>query len=154
VTDRPFPPAGPERSFKEHYRRLVLGSIRHSAESEHEVQLAMGHRLRARRAARRALAIDGLSAESPVARGAGGRTLETATRACLAATLIFVASSLVLAGVRSWWTGGGDLGLIALSFAWFFLASRERAPARLPVAAGAAAEGRTVASGTAPPPAG
>ncbi len=122
-----MPAAGPERSFKAHYRRLVLGSIQRSAEAEQELQLALGHKLRARRAERRAAELKSLTPETAFAPISDRRRLQLAVCACWAGVGVYLLASLLLFGVHSWWTGGGDIALIALSFAWFFVFSFPRA---------------------------
>jgi hypothetical protein len=77
--------------------------------------------------------------------------LETATRASWAATLVFLVSSLLVVGVRSWWSGGADIALIVLTFAWFLLSTRERGADDRWLGVAAGADGRPE-GGPAPPP--
>jgi hypothetical protein len=128
------PPA--EQSFERYYRGLILGSARHSVTFEWELQRALGHRLRARRAERRARELGGIFGEAEPA--AASAALLGAGRAVALAWLVSVGALLGAAasfGIRSWPSGLADLVLIALSFGWFLLdSSRGRDEQPEPVA--------------------
>jgi hypothetical protein len=116
---------GAAPSFEAHFRSLVLGSIQHSVAAEFELQQALGHRLRARRAERRASELE--RALTPTARptnGLGRTGLRLLTRSVVVGTIVLLACVVRIAGVRSMWTGVADVGLIAVTVAWFLVDSR------------------------------
>lgn len=118
--------AGESRdSFEDHYRRLIAGSIERSAKTEWQVQRALGHPLRARRAEERVreLALLGIPAgvEPWPARTALGRGL---IRFAWLALLGGLLASVAALGVHSLATGAVDVALIVLTFAWFRVETR------------------------------
>jgi len=114
----------PTESFDLYYRSLILGSARRSVSFESELQRAMGHRLRARRAERRALELRGILGESePSLARAGAMGRKRVVGAAWLVTLVLLLGALSFFGIRSWPTGLADLVLIALTFAWFLLES-------------------------------
>jgi hypothetical protein len=117
-------------SFEAHYRSLITDAARRSAEGQAAVHRALGHRLRARRAERSAAELARLLAGAeprPLVPARGG--LWRAVRVAWAAAVVLLVAGLTAAGVHSWWTGGTDLAVITLSFAWFYLDTRP-APAQ------------------------
>ena len=124
--ERPIADGG-AGSFLAFYRTLILGSAERAALAELQLQRAQGHRLRARRAERNVHALRGLADHDAPAAARSGferRVLPGAIRVCWAVVLVFLVVSVARLGTHSWWTGGGDLALIALTFAWFALDSR------------------------------
>ena len=115
-------------SFEAHYRRLVRESALHAAATQSDLHRALGHRWRARRAARLARELSGLPLPEAVASGSPAlselRGLRLVVAAGWAVALLVLAAGSLLVGVRSWWTGSGDIALIALTFAWFVLDAR------------------------------
>jgi hypothetical protein len=131
-----------EDPFREHFRELIVGSIVRAAEAQSERHRARGHRLRARRA-ERVVAL--LRPVQPVAAPAEpvvvsepaleaaprlvpvveyeawfGRRIRQAAGVVWLATLAALVANVVVLGVASPATGVADLGLIAMTFIWFF----------------------------------
>src|ERR1700722_13898055 len=111
-----------QQSFEHHYRGLILRSARHSATFEWELQRALGHRLRARLAERRARELGGIfGATEPAAASEGPFG---ARRAVAFAWLVSVGALLGAAvsfGISSWPSGLAALVLLALGLGWFLL---------------------------------
>jgi hypothetical protein len=128
VTSRPS--ATPSSaSFEAHYRSLIVGSLQRSVVSETELQRALGHRLRARRAQRTASELEAVFAagawNQAVAIGRALR-LKRATRAVWVASILLLVAVVRIAGVRSLWTGAADLALILVTVTWFLVDSRQQ----------------------------
>lgn len=131
-----------EDPFREHYRALIVGSILHAAESQSVAHRSRGNKLRARRAERvaeRLRSPEPVMADEPVVVVAPApavvaprfvpsveyepwfsrRIRRTAALVWLATLGTLVANLLVL-GIDSSATAAADLGLVAMSFVWFF----------------------------------
>ena len=118
-------------SFEAHYRSLIIGSLQRSVEAESELQRALGHRLRARRAQRSAHELE-------AALGSGGWSqalavgrvlrLKRTTRVVWVASILILLAVVRIAGVRSLWTGAADVALIAVTVTWFLVDSRQQLP--------------------------
>ncbi len=114
--------------FENYFRGLLLGAAARSVRSEEELQQALGHRRRARRAGRVRLELDALQGLPPrpgAEERAGPRRLGTVgiATAWLAAGA-FLLAALAGFGVHSWWTGIADVALLVLSCAWFLSDAR------------------------------
>jgi Flp pilus assembly protein TadB len=141
----------PAESFEVHYRSLILGAARRSASFESQLQRAMGHRLRARRAELRERELTLISGEATRAQASVGTQRGGSLRAPVAvtwfATVALLVAGVTVFGIRSWQTGLADLALIALTFTWFLVDSRgARERSHLPqalAAAGPASGGRS-----------
>jgi hypothetical protein len=113
------------RSFEDHFRSLVIGSLQRSVAAESELQHALGHRRRALRAARRATDLERLLSPSEAeAADAPRRALERMTRVVVVATILILLAVARIAGVTSAWTGAADVALIGVTVAWFLVESR------------------------------
>ena len=130
-----------EDPFREHYRALIVGSILHAAETQSVAHRARGHKLRARRAERVAERLrppERLVAVEPVAVARAApveapqfvpmveydpwfsqRIRRTAALVWLA-TLAALMANLAVLGINSYATAAADLGLVTMSFVWFF----------------------------------
>ena len=118
----------PERvpdPFREHYRALILGSALRTAETDVARHRASGHRLRTRRAELAARELRLLNASAPAGPLGRGRRFGLALRASIGtvwlATLALLLLDLVTFGIESWTTSVADIGLIAFTFAWFWI---------------------------------
>ena len=110
-----------EGAFDAHYRRLIRRSVVRSSEADQAYHEAMGHRLRARRARRRAFELYALGGEDAPALARRPPAIRRATGVAWLSTAAFLTVGLLVFGIRTWWTGAADLALIALTFGWFFL---------------------------------
>lgn len=131
--------AGPE-SFEAHFRALVLGSLQRSVAAESELQQALGHRLRARRAARRARELELVFSAAAGAERSSGPAAKRATRMAVVAAIVLLVIVVQVAGVTSVWTGAADVALIGVTVAWFLVDSRPGYRAAAPGLAGAEVE--------------
>jgi hypothetical protein len=131
-----------EDPFREHYRALIIGSILQAAETQSALHRSRGHKLRARRAERvadRLRASEPTPAADPVVIVVPEPVVETprfvpvveydpwfSQRIRRTAALVWFATlgtllaNLVVLGVDSYATAAADLGLVAMSFVWFF----------------------------------
>jgi len=137
-----------EDPFREHYRALIVGSILRAAEAQSERHRARGHKLRARRAERvvallrpvepaparpeRVVAPVRVVAPEPAPQPAPrlvpvveyeawfGQTIRRTAGIVWFATFAALVANVVVLGVDSPATGVADLGLVAMTFIWFF----------------------------------
>jgi hypothetical protein len=129
-----------EDPFREHYRELIVGSIVRAAEAQSARHRARGHKLRARRAERvvallrpvEPLPAQPVVVPQPAVEPAPrlvpvveyeawfSRRIRRTAAAVWFATLAALLANLVVLGVDSPATGVADLGLVAMTFIWFF----------------------------------
>ena len=115
--------------FREHYRRLILGSLLHAAETRSAQERESGHRMRAARAERDIARLrDATGAGLPGAAAAThrfGPELRSSIRLVWLATVALLALDLVAFGIHSWTTTVADVGLIALTLVWFWVCAED-----------------------------
>jgi len=127
MTELTVPPLA-EDSFREHYRHLILASLARQAEVRSVEERGNGHRLRAARAEREAArlrAATGVAADPAVASRRFGRELRSSIRMVWIAALALLAVDIVAFGIDSWTTTVADVGLIALTVVWFWIAAED-----------------------------
>jgi len=110
-----------DRPFEAHFQALIRQSLLRSAEAEYAYHRGAGHGLRARRAAG---AIDRLKSVqwepgANVALPRLGPGIRYLTRVVWGGCVVVLALVTARFGIHSWATGAADLGLIAVTFAWF-----------------------------------
>ncbi len=107
--------------FEAHFRTLLAQSLLRAAEAQYAAHRRAGHALRARRAARLVARIHELQPESGTTAVMPrlGSGLLAATRAAWLACVAVLAWVTLSFGIHSWATGAADLGVVALTFAWF-----------------------------------
>jgi hypothetical protein len=127
MTELTVPPLA-EDPFREHYRHLILASLARQAEVRSAEEREHGHRLRAARAEREAArlrAATGASPEPGVVSRRFSRELRSSIRMVWIAALALLAVDIVAFGIDSWTTTVADVGLMALTVVWFWIAAED-----------------------------
>jgi hypothetical protein len=123
-----------ESPFRAHYRGLILGSALRTIQSESDLQLALGHRGRARRAERSAARLRVFAgapdtrASRPRAETWFGDRLRVSVRLAWIAAAVLLLADVVTFGTHAWATAATDVGLVALTFVWFGVAVEDLVP--------------------------
>lgn len=141
MSDTRPPASSPGAAFRQHYRRLLLSSAARALEREQDRHVQLGHERRARSAERQASELRRLELEAPSPSRtrlddttgallielppASSRGLKRVTVLAWLLTLALLCAAALSEGLRSWWTGACDLGLVALTFAWFWVDARD-----------------------------
>lgn len=133
MSDLRVPELG-EGSFRAHYRAVILTAVLRSAEAEAERHQARGHTLRARRSAQAAAKIrsrtEGAALNPGQAHPWFGARLRALTRLVWLVSVALLALDLVTLGIHTWTTTVADLGVVVLTFVWFFVCVEDLAQPR------------------------